>query len=136
MAILAEPSATPTPASFQIDLDALETGLPLDAITNFVSVSGIDLKLVLEVVIPARTLKHRRSRQQNLSLEESDKLARLMRVFDHAVRVFGNPGKALRWLTRPKERFNDRSPLLMLRTDVGGRLVEGMLWQIADGMFA
>ena len=135
MATLVGTPAASTTASFHIDLDAVETGLPLDALTRFASVSGIDLKLVYDVVIPARTLKHRRARQQNLSLEESDKLARLMRVYDHAVRVFGNPDKALRWLTRPKDRFDGRSPLVMVRTDIGGRLVEGMLWQIADGMF-
>jgi len=94
------------------------------------------LKDLLEVVIPARTLKHRRQRQEPLSLDESDRLARVARVYALAVRVFGNPEKARRWLSKPKIRFDDQTPLAMLRTDLGGRQVEEMLIQIDEGMFA
>jgi len=43
---------------------------------------GVELKHIYDIVIPARTLKHRRSRKESLSRDESDKLARLVRVFD------------------------------------------------------
>ena len=86
--------------------------------------------------IPARTLKHRRQRQEPLSLDESDRLARVARVYALSVRVFGNPDKAHRWLSKPKIQFNEQAPLSMLRTDLGGRQVEEMLIQIDEGMFA
>lgn len=35
-----------------------------------------------------------------------------------------------------EKRFDDRTPLQMLRTDFGGRMVEGVLGQIDEGMFA
>lgn len=118
------------------DLASVESGIPVSAMTSFVTASGVELKDIYEIVIPARTLKHRRSRQQPLSPDESDKLARLVRIFDQAVAVFGGIEQARSWLQKPKKRFEDRTPLQMLRTDIGGRMVEEMLGQIDEGMFA
>jgi putative toxin-antitoxin system antitoxin component (TIGR02293 family) len=104
--------------------------------TSFVSASGVELKDIYDVVIPARTLKHRRARREPLSADESDKFARLVRTFDQAVTVFGDAERARRWLLSPKKRFDQRTPMQMLRTDLGGRMVEEMLGQIDHGMFA
>ena len=122
--------------SLRLDLESVEAGVPVETMTSFVAASGVELKDLYDIVIPARTLKHRRSRKQTLSLEESDKLARLVRVFDQAVAVFGDREKARSWLNKPKKRFEERTPLQMLRTEVGGRMVEEMLGQIDEGMFA
>lgn len=119
-----------------LSVQSVEAGLPVETMASFVAASGLPLKEIYEVVIPARTLKHRRSRQEALSRDESDKLARLVRVFDFAVKVLGNAEKALRWLSGPKARFDERTPLQMLRTEIGGRRVEELLGQIDEGMFA
>ncbi len=123
-------------AALRLNLESVEAGVPVETMTNFVSASGVELKDIYNIVIPARTLKHRRSRKQPLSPDESDKLARLVRVFDQAVAVFGEIEQARRWLNKPKKRFDERTPLQMLRTDFGGRMVEEMLGQIDEGMFA
>jgi putative toxin-antitoxin system antitoxin component (TIGR02293 family) len=123
-------------ASIRLDLESVEAGVPVETMANFVSASGVEFKDIYDIVIPARTLKHRRSRKQSLSPDESDKLARLMRVFDQAVSVFGGVEQARTWLNKPKKRFDERTPLQMLRTDFGGRMVEEMLGQIDEGMFA
>lgn len=122
--------------SLRLDLESVEAGVPVETMTNFVSASGVELKDIYDIVIPARTLKHRRSRRQSLSPDESDKLARLVRVFDQAVAVFGDADQARSWLNTPKKRFEERTPLHLLRTDLGGRMVEEMLGQIDEGMFA
>ena len=129
MATLAE---VPT---LRIDLDSLEAGLTLSTITDFLATSGLQFKDIYEVVIPARTLKHRKARQEPLNLDESDKFARLVRVYEQTVKVFGEKEKALRWLNKPKHRFAERTPIQMLRTELGGRKVEEMLLQIDEGMF-
>ena len=129
----------PTPpllAALHLNLENVESGVPLATISNFAESSGIPLKDLYEVVIPARTLKHRRARREPLSRDESDKLARLVRIFDHAVRVFDDPARARIWLNRPKRRFDNRTALEMLCTETGGRAVEEMLGQIEYGMFA
>ena len=119
-----------------LDLQTVEAGVPLATLASFVEASGLRFGDIYEIVIPARTLKHRRARNEALTADESDKFARLVRVYDQAVKVFGEREKALRWLNHPKHRFDERTPVQMLRTEVGGRMVEEMLGQIEHGMFA
>jgi putative toxin-antitoxin system antitoxin component (TIGR02293 family) len=126
----------PLMTSLHIDLETVEAGVPVATMARFVTASGMQLKDLYEVVIPARTLKHRKARKEPLTSDESDKLVRLIRVYDQAVRVLGEKEKALFWLREPKKRFEDRTPIQMLRTDLGGRMVEEMLGQIYYGMFA
>src|SRR5438270_12681790 len=124
----------PLATTLRLNLQAVESGVPVATMSEFVSASGVPLKDLYEIVIPARTLKHRRSRRESLSADESDKLARLVRIYDHALRVFDNKDKALYWLSEAKRRFDGRTPLQMLRTELGGRMVEEMLGQIEYGM--
>jgi len=121
---------------FKFDVAHIESGVPLAAMSRFVSVSGVPLSEIYNIVIPARTLKHRRARRQRLSIDESDKLARLVRVFQKAEKVFGDTAIAHDWLATPKKRFDSRTPMDMLRTEVGARRVEEMLGQVDHGMFA
>ncbi|HEX3968673.1 MAG TPA: antitoxin Xre/MbcA/ParS toxin-binding domain-containing protein [Edaphobacter sp.] len=130
------PYAKPLLTTLRLDLARVESGVPLTTMSTFAESSGLPLKDLYEVVIPARTLKHRRARREPLSRDESDKLARLVRVFDRSVAVFGDPERARAWLDKPKKRFGNRTPLAMLRTEIGGRMVEEMLGQIDEGMFA
>jgi putative toxin-antitoxin system antitoxin component (TIGR02293 family) len=133
MATATEPKAR---IDFKLGVSNIESGVPLQTISRFVSASGVPLKDIYNIVIPARTLKHRRARHQRLSVDESDKLARLVRVFQQAERTFGDPAIARDWLDTPKKRFDDRTPIQMLRTEVGARRVEEMLGQIEYGIFA
>jgi len=120
--------------SLHLDLESVEAGVPTMA--TFVASSGMQLKDMYEVVIPERALKHREERKQPLTPDESDKFVRLVRVYDQAVQVLGGKEEALHWLSEAKRRFDGRTPIQMLRTDLGGRMVEEMLGQIHHGMFA
>jgi len=130
----AVPVASPPPFTF--DWREIERGLPLSTLEEFSAYSGIAVKDLLEVVIPARTLKHRRQRKEPFSLDESDRLARVARLYELAVKTFGDPEKAKRWLTKPKARFDERTPLSMMQTGLGGQGAEEMLYQIDEGVFA
>jgi len=129
-------TGTPLMVTLHMNLESVESGLSLATLTDFVSASGMQFRDVYDVVIPARTLKHRRTRKEPLTPDESDKLARLARVYDQAVRVFGDRENALHWLSEPRRRFDGRTPLKLLRTEYGSRLVEEMLGQIDHGIFA
>ena len=126
----------PLLTTLHLNLESIESGVPLTTMSSFAETSGMPLKDLYDIVIPARTLKHRRARREPLSRDESDKLARLVRIFDHAVSVFGNLDRARAWLNKPRKRFDNRTPLEMIRTEIGGRMVEEMLLQIEYGMFA
>lgn len=123
-------------AALRLDLETVEAGVSVATMASFVASSGLQFAEIYDVVIPARTLKHRRSRRESLTRDESDKLARLIRIYDQAVRVLGEKEKALHWLRKPLRRFAGRSPLEMLRTEFGARMAEEMLGQMDHGMFA
>ena len=89
-----------------------------------------------DVVIPVRTFKHRKTRSEDLSVDESDKALRMARVLALAENVFSNREKALAWMRKPKTRFGGEKPMHMLQTEAGARLVEQMLVQVDEGMFA
>lgn len=93
-------------------------------------------KQELNLVAPARTLAHRRANAEPLTIEESDRAVRLARVVAQADAVFGNQEKAMNWLRHSLKRFEGRTPLEMLATDVGSRLVEEALAQIDEGFYA
>jgi len=56
------------------------------------------------LVLPRRTLSHRRATGRAAHPDESDRLARIARVLAMAVESFGNAEKAARWLLRPSLR--------------------------------
>ncbi len=87
------------------------------------------------VIIPRRTLQHRRSRREKLTVEESDRVLRAIRVLSLAESVYGRRERALAWLRKPHARLDGRTPLLLLNTDIGSRIVEELLVQIDEGMF-
>jgi putative toxin-antitoxin system antitoxin component (TIGR02293 family) len=112
----------------------VENGFPIEFIRQLRE-EGFTPGEIHALVIPARTLKHRKAKRQSLSPEEADRAVRLARIYDQALRVFGNPEKALHWLRRRNPRLDGRTPLDMLKTEVGGDLVEQMLYQIDEGIY-
>lgn len=114
--------------------EIVERGLPTETIAHLRE-KGLSFSEVSEIVISPRTLKHRKARGEQLSTEETDRMVRVARIVTLAGRVFGDHEKGLAWLRFPDDRLNGRSPLSMLHTESGGRLVEDMLWQIDEGVF-
>ncbi len=108
--------------------------LPLSVIDRLLA-EGVT-KQEINLIAPPRTLAHRRANAESLTVEESDRAVRLARVVAHTESVFGNKDKAMGWLRRPMKRFEGETPIEMLATEVGSRLVEEALVQIDEGFFA
>jgi len=96
---------------------------------------GLERSEIDEAVIPARTLQHRRSRREKLTVEESDRVLRMVRVLSNAETVYGDRERALAWMRRANPRLDERTPLSLLKTDTGSRMVEELLIQIDEGMY-
>jgi putative toxin-antitoxin system antitoxin component (TIGR02293 family) len=109
--------------------------LPLDAVAALTR-HGFTEAEVHRLVLPRRTLSHRRTRGEPLSREESDRAVRVARIAALAETVFAHEARAGRWLRKPKERFCGHTPLQMLATEAGARRVEEMLYQIDEGIAA
>ena len=113
----------------------VEKRLPATAVKALVR-GGLSDAEVYQLILPRRTLAHRIAKHQPLSRDESDKAVRAARIAAMAEQVFGEPARAWRWLRKPKGRFDGRTPVEMLATEAGARLVEEMIVEIDYGMFA
>ncbi len=116
------------------ELQLVEQQLPTSAINKLLTL-GLSRQEVDAIVIPLRTLQHRRSRREKLTVEESDRVLRVVRVLSQAETLYGSRERALEWLRRPVARLKNRAPLSLMRTDTGARIVEEVLVQIDEGMF-
>jgi putative toxin-antitoxin system antitoxin component (TIGR02293 family) len=98
--------------------------------------SGLTNDEIYSLIVPRRTLTHRRTRREALSREESDRAVRLARIAALGEQVFGDSGRAWHWLRAAKRQFKGRSPLQFTATEAGARLVEELLYRIDEGMAA
>lgn len=115
-------------------LDIIERQLPTSSINRLLAL-GISRAEVDAFVVPLRTLQHRRSRREKLTVGESDRVLRMMRALSLAESVYGSREHALAWLRREHPRLSQRTPLELLKTDSGSRIVEELLVQIDEGIF-
>jgi putative toxin-antitoxin system antitoxin component (TIGR02293 family) len=123
-----------TPATETEILRIVEGKLAPAVIKRLISL-GLERSDIDAIIIPQRTLQHRRSRREKLTVEESDRVLRAIRVLSLAESVYGTRERALAWLRKPHARLDGRAPLSLLKTDTGSRIVEELLVQIDEGMF-
>jgi putative toxin-antitoxin system antitoxin component (TIGR02293 family) len=97
---------------------------------------GLSDSEVYRLLVPRRTLAHRIARREPLSTEESDKAVRVARITSLAEQVFGDSERAWRWLRKSNRRFEGETPMDMLVTEAGARLLEETILQIDHGIFA
>jgi putative toxin-antitoxin system antitoxin component (TIGR02293 family) len=121
------------------DLDLaelVEHGLSTESL-NLLRKKGLTFTEVADLIASPRTLQHRKSKGvTHLTHDEADRVVRIARILALAEQVFGSLERGLGWLRKPDERLNDRTALSMLQTESGGRLIESMLWQVADGIYS
>jgi putative toxin-antitoxin system antitoxin component (TIGR02293 family) len=118
-------------------IDELRVGLPFKTLVSFSSESGIGVGEIAALIeLPERTLA-RRKVAARLTSGESERLLRLSKAFEQAVRLFeGNVPAAVAWLKTPKRALGDKSPWTYLQTEIGAREVEDLLGQLEQGVFA
>lgn len=133
---LGGPSVLGMPVRSQADLAlAVRNRLPLSALKGL-SQAGFLEQEIEKFVIPQRTRRHRADKQQPLTVEESDRAVRLLRIQSLAEQTFGDREKANLWLRRPLVELGSETPLGVAQTETGARVVETILGKIAWGAAA
>jgi putative toxin-antitoxin system antitoxin component (TIGR02293 family) len=114
---------------------AVRDRLPLGTLKGLHQ-AGLSEQEIERFVIPQRTRRHRAERKQPLTVDESDRAVRLLRVQTVAEETFGTKDKAHIWLRRPLAELGGETPLDMAQTEAGARVVETILAKIAWGAAA
>jgi putative toxin-antitoxin system antitoxin component (TIGR02293 family) len=116
--------------------DAIHGGLPTRAVDEVLRAELLQPGELYRLVVPRRTLAHRREKRQRLTEEQSDRLARVVRVVTRAEEALGERAKAARWLRTPNRSLNGDRPIDLLGSDVGSRMVERVLGRIEHGVYS
>jgi putative toxin-antitoxin system antitoxin component (TIGR02293 family) len=115
---------------------AIRDGLPVAAFFDLQNRLGLTTAALGEILaLPARTLQRRRE-EGRLSKEESDRLARLRRVYEEAHALLGNDPATAEWLREPQIALSGSSPLALCDTEPGAREVERLIGRIEHGVYA
>lgn len=109
--------------------------VPFSAVLYLSGRLGVTSAVLLDVIgIPERTSARRRQ-EGFLKTDEADRLLRVARIFEEAVRVFGTETKAARWLNTVSPLLYGVTPLSLLDSDAGAQAVSGELVRIDFGDF-
>jgi putative toxin-antitoxin system antitoxin component (TIGR02293 family) len=113
---------------------AVRAGLPAEAATRVVQTGLLSADELYALVVPRRTLERRFEGSQPLTVIESDRLLRVVRVVVRAIEALNDPEKAQRWLRTPNRALRGEQPLRLLESDIGARMVERVLGRIEHGV--
>ena len=111
---------------------AVGAGFKVDVI-DILRTRGITDREIGDLIIKPRTLSHRRANRSKLTVEESDRAARVARAIALAENTFANRDKADRWLHKRLNTLGGRTPMELIRTDAGARIVENLMARISWG---
>ncbi|MFO1433733.1 MAG: antitoxin Xre-like helix-turn-helix domain-containing protein [Candidatus Competibacteraceae bacterium] len=111
-------------------IDLIHAGLPFGEFEGLRQKLGISAESLAEAArINPRTL-HRRKKEGTFTPEESDRLYRLLDLYERGVDAFESEIGARDWLVRPGRMFGGRTPLQYADTEVGYQ----ELLQIIEGI--
>lgn len=141
------PLAIPdTPASDVQFISQVRAGLlPAEAQQQIRDLAArLDLtvgEMALVLATPERTFARRLGAKPAekaipLTKVQSERLLLLNAVAAHGLAVFEDQGKFNRWLRRPLTMLQDQSPLQLLDTATGFRLIDQLLGRIEYGVYS
>ena len=125
----------PKPLSLLGVARLVETGLPLAALDRVVRAVAPDDASFIASIVPKATLSRRRAAASGtLSAEESNKVARLAKVWAMAVRVWNDEADARAFLRRPHPMLEGRPPRdVAVASDPGADAVANIIGRGAYG---
>jgi len=112
-------------------------GLKLSILDNIHEWTQMSRSDILRVTgINERNVARRKSAGHTLTPEESERIARLVRVVDAAVQFFGSKKMAWDWLESPVRGLGNVAPITLIATESGALEVTDLLGRLEHGVFA
>jgi len=114
--------------------EAIRDGLPAEAFDWLKTKLGLTAEELADVVhIPRRTVS-RRKKEGRFKPDESERVLRLIRLYQRAVQVLGGREEARKWMQESNYALGGETPLDFADTEPGARRVERLLGQIDHGI--
>jgi putative toxin-antitoxin system antitoxin component (TIGR02293 family) len=120
----------------ELDLARAELqGLPPQAAVTIKERFGLSNR-EMDDIINRRTRGRRMENNELLTVEESDRLVRVARLFAMAEDTLGSLEKAGHWMRHSNVALGSAQPIAFIATDTGARLVEQVLGRLAHGVYS
>lgn len=118
-------------------VQALRAGLPVSIVNRLADELGISQNALLGYIrLPSATLTRRRA-QKRLSVEESDRVYRVVVAYRAALQLFeGDVNAARRWLNEPAKALGGNTPLEHLDTEAGAEAVQDLVVRLEQGVIS
>ena len=114
-------------------MEVKPNSIPFTVIERLSAKLTITPAALLQLIgIPERTMA-RRKQEGFLKNDEADRLLRVIRVFEVAIRVFGTEAKAAGWLNDVSAPLGEVTPLSLLDSDAGAHAVNDEILRIDFG---
>ena len=123
------------PAAAVPDVAGVRSGLKVELLDELLGQLDLSQEALVGMIgVSTRTLQRRRTEEGEgqLTPAESDRLWRLLHIWDRALSALGSTDSARVWLTEPKAVLGGESPAERLDTEPGLREVEDMLTVIDE----
>ncbi|MBD1364240.1 DUF2384 domain-containing protein [Mucilaginibacter sp. ZT4R22] len=125
-----------TPPSTENIIDNIRDGIPklaIDTVLAKTSISRTQLSNILH--ISTRQL-NRYEKNERLSPEQSNFLYEFTRIYTRGLDILGDAATIDAWLARPNMALGDVSPIELLDTGEGARMVNDLLSNIEYGFYS
>ncbi len=112
----------------------IKSGLSFRAGVNIKEQLGLSDQEIAETIgTSEKTLQRRKKNGEPFTMVESDRLFRMARIFVLASLVLKSDDRARKWLRRPQFGLGGEVPLETIKTALGAKDVEELLYHIAYG---
>ncbi|WP_413726258.1 antitoxin Xre/MbcA/ParS toxin-binding domain-containing protein [Sodalis sp. RH16] len=118
--------------------NVLKIGLPVDVLDSIHKWSDMSKADILRIAgINERNVARRKSTGTAFSPDESERIARLVRVMDASVHLFGgNKPDAYTWLRSPVKGLGNVTPVSLLSTESGALEVLDLIGRLEHGVYS
>lgn len=117
-------------------IDTIRVGLPKAGVDTFLEKTSVDREKLSQVLHISTRQLNRYKPEQLLSPEQSNFLYELTRIYTRSLDILGDQATAEHWLEREQLALGNRSPLQLLDTAEGYRLVDDLLSQVEYGFYS
>lgn len=114
----------------------LKKGLSTDLFPKIAACLKVTERQLADTVDISSSTLTRRKHAGRFTAAESDRLYRLIRVFNRAVDVLGSEASAQAWIITPIHALGWKRPFDYVSTEVGAREVENILGRIEHGVIS
>lgn len=113
----------------------IHEGLPSKKVEKLLHSSGWTKTQLFEWAHIPPANGHKRFKAGKFHDHESERIARLARVYDAALDMLRNPQRATEWMMEPNMRLGGNSPVEVAGTELGAAEVEALIGRIQHGVY-